>query len=268
MYERQHLRELEALRPDVKSADQKHIPQKPVTAPRPSYIPPLEDFAPKPSIPRPSSGPPTNVPRAAPPSVPPLSASAFINGPSQNPLASAGAPSPAPSSLPPQSPGAGPSSARTPSHTSFAPPLMDGPPLGGRFVDGTKSMFVKTPTSPLASSTIPTSASTSGLPAAPQSPAPQAAPRTPADPLSATSTGPPSGLPSAAPHPLAASAYTPSSQFANGARSNSVSSGTLTNDLDPLGMAKPVNMSASVRVQPTRPRLDAREAASKLANMF
>ena len=39
--------------------------------------------------------------------------------------------------------------------------------------------------------------------------------------------------------------------------------------LDPLGMARPgAFMSASVRVQPTRPRLDAREAASKLANMF
>jgi len=37
--------------------------------------------------------------------------------------------------------------------------------------------------------------------------------------------------------------------------------------LDPLGMAKPTNMTASMRV-PQRPRLDPREAASKLANMF
>ncbi|KAI0638374.1 Vps5 C terminal like-domain-containing protein [Trametes polyzona] len=271
MYERQHLRELEALRPDVSNADKKHIPQKPVSAPRPSYVPPLEDFTPKPSIPRPSSGPPTNAPRAAPPSVPPLSASAFINGPSQGPLSSAGVPSPVRAPLPPQSPGAGPSSARMPSQSSFAPPLMDGPPLGGRLVDGTKSMFVKSPSSPLASSAVPASTSTPGLPPAPQSPAPQTAPKTPVDPLSATSsfapspstTGPP------APHPLAASAFVPSthSPLANG-RSNSVSGGTPTNDLDPLGMARPVNMSASVRVQPTRPRLDAREAASKLANMF
>ncbi|KAL1946505.1 hypothetical protein VTO73DRAFT_14609 [Trametes versicolor] len=267
MYERQHLRELESLKPDVSNADQKHVPQKPVIAPRPAYIPPLEDFAPKPPIPRPASAQPPSMPRAAPPSVPPLSASAFINGPAQNPFISGGAASPVRAPLPPQSPGAGPSSARTPSQTSFAPPLMDGPPLGGRLVDGTKSMFVKMPSSPLASSGLPTSTSTSALPPAPQSATPQAAPRTPADPLSATSTGPPSGLPSAAPHPLAASAYMPSahSQFANG-RSNTAP--TLANDLDPLGMAKPVNMSASVRVTPSRPRLDAREAASKLANMF
>lgn len=37
---------------------------------------------------------------------------------------------------------------------------------------------------------------------------------------------------------------------------------------DPLGQARPSYMSQSVRVAPTRPRLDAREAASKLANMF
>ena len=39
-------------------------------------------------------------------------------------------------------------------------------------------------------------------------------------------------------------------------------------DVDPLGGLRPAYMSASVRVQPTRQRLDAREAASKLANMF
>ena len=37
---------------------------------------------------------------------------------------------------------------------------------------------------------------------------------------------------------------------------------------DPLGQARPSFMSQSVRVTPQRPRLDAREAASKLANMF
>lgn len=37
---------------------------------------------------------------------------------------------------------------------------------------------------------------------------------------------------------------------------------------DPLGQARFGGMSASVRVQPTRPRLDPKEAASKLANMF
>ncbi|KAI0650545.1 Vps5 C terminal like-domain-containing protein [Trametes meyenii] len=272
MYERQHLRELEALRPDVNAANQKHVPQKPVSAPRPSYIPPLEDFS-KPPIPRPVSGPPTNVPRAPPPSVPPLSASAFIGGSSNGPLSSASVPSPVRAPLPPQSPGAGPSSSPAPSQSSFAPPLMDGPPLGGRFVDGTKSMFVKSPSSPLASSsTVPTpvkSVGAPGLPPAPQSPTPSItqALKASVDPLSASYSGLPSTTP-AAPHPLAASAFVPSasSPLANG-RSNSVS-GALNNDLDPLGMVKPVNMSASVRVQPTRPRLDAREAASKLANMF
>jgi len=38
--------------------------------------------------------------------------------------------------------------------------------------------------------------------------------------------------------------------------------------LDPLGQARPSYMSQSVRVTPTRQKLDAREAASKLANMF
>lgn len=37
---------------------------------------------------------------------------------------------------------------------------------------------------------------------------------------------------------------------------------------DPLGQARPSYMSQSMRVTPTRQRLDAREAASKLANMF
>jgi hypothetical protein len=41
-----------------------------------------------------------------------------------------------------------------------------------------------------------------------------------------------------------------------------------TQQTDPLGSIRPHQMSSSVRVQPTRPRLDAREAASKLANMF
>ena len=36
---------------------------------------------------------------------------------------------------------------------------------------------------------------------------------------------------------------------------------------DPLGMTKPTYMTASMRT-PQRPRLDPREAASKLANMF
>jgi len=44
--------------------------------------------------------------------------------------------------------------------------------------------------------------------------------------------------------------------------------GALHNPLDPLGQMQPVAMSASVRAPPQRPRLDAREAAKSLANMF
>jgi hypothetical protein len=61
--------------------------------------------------------------------------------------------------------------------------------------------------------------------------------------------------------PLGAGPSTPVSPTVNGYSSAST--------MDPLGMGRPgAFMSASVRVQPTRPRLDAREAASKLANMF
>lgn len=42
----------------------------------------------------------------------------------------------------------------------------------------------------------------------------------------------------------------------------------LHDDVDPLGLAKPSYMSQSMRVTNNRPRLDAREAASKLANFF
>ena len=289
MYERQHLRELEALRTDVANADKKHAPQKPVSAPRPSYIPPLEDFS-KPALPRPSSGPPSNSPRPASHNIPPpLSATAsmhsppvsgpiavspYTNGSSQGPLSLGGVSSPVRGPLSPQSPGAGPSSSPAPSQSSFAPPLMNGPPLGGRFADGTKSMFVKSLTSPLAgsagTSTKPLSA---GLPPGSASSATHTGLPTPVSPLHSSVSGLPSAVPSPTTHPLtgggdplsASMFVTPSRPSASG-RSNSVS--TANDGLDPLGMARPAYMSASVRVQPTRPRLDAREAASKLANMF
>ncbi|KAI0750996.1 Vps5 C terminal like-domain-containing protein [Daedaleopsis nitida] len=284
MYERQHLRELEALRPDISAADKKYVPNKPVSAPRPSYIPPLEDYS-KPPVPRPASGPPSNVPRPAGPQIaPPISATPSMNGPplvppinasvSANGPLSSGISSPLRGPLPPQSPGAGPSSSPAPSQSAYMPPLMDGPPLGGRFVDGTKSMFVKTPSSPLASAPIaPSKPASAGLPPVPPLSAPQPGPQTPISPLHGTVPASPASASSPAPHPLGgggdpllASAFVPStsSPLANG-RSNSVS--TPSGGLDPLGMARPAYMSATVRT-PTRPRLDAREAASKLANMF
>ena len=195
MYERQHLREIEALRPDVAAADKKHIPQKPVSAPRPAYIPPLEDFT-KPPIPRPASNPQSSTPRAG-PVAPPLSATASMIGPSQShpstftngtiqgPLSAGPVPGPR-NTLPPQSPGAGPSSSPA-SQSAFTPPLLNGPPLGGRFVDGTKSTFVKPPVSasPLASAG-PSKPASAGLPPVPPSQAIQPTPQMQISPLHAS----------------------------------------------------------------------------------
>ncbi|KAI0796965.1 Vps5 C terminal like-domain-containing protein [Abortiporus biennis] len=274
MYERQHLRELEALRNDVANANSKVVQAK-APPPRPPVIPPLEDYS-KPPIPRPASGPPSNGPPPvtrssfAPP-LPPLAPShstvatppsTLVPTPAASPLSptfgsssnvdpllsSTSAPSHTyrQTSLPPQSPGAGPSSPSP--HRAFTPPLINGPPLGGRLVDGSKSMFIKHSPSPL----NPTAG-----PSSPLAPGPSSS-RHPAfqSPLHSPSVS--------SPHPLAASTsaiVSPSARAANG-------NGHAEEGLDPLGMTKPAYMSASVRVQPTRPRLDAREAASKLANMF
>lgn len=245
MYERQHLRELEALRPDVQNADKKHIPQKPVSTPRPNYIPPLEDFT-KPIPPPLNTAPVTNGSRAS-------STTPSVSGPlSARPASPQQKYTPTRPSVainsPLQSPGAGPSSPGPPTvkPPSFAPPVSDGPPLGGRLVDGTKSMFVKsTPSSlgPLAE--------------------PSVLNRVPSvraqSPMHSARTG--------SSHPLAQSMSSASLESPLHSSESAPSNGR-TDDLDPLGMAKPAYMSASVRAQPTRPRLDAREAASKLANMF
>ena len=260
MYERQHLRELEALRPDVQNADKKHVPTKPTAAPRPSYIPPLEDFASKASVPPPLQSAPLSGSRA-PSATPSMSGPLSARPASPSPLAVPQRYTPTlPSSAmnsPLQSPGAGPSSPILPSPKPPAPvlapapisspaPLMDGPPLGGRFVDGTKSMFVKHTPSPL-SPAVP-----SGTPNQPRIQSPL---------HSATFSAPHVS------HPLAHSTSSASIDSPLHSSTPSVVNGR-ADDLDPLGMAKPAYMSQSVRVQPTRPRLDAREAASKLANMF
>ncbi|KAL0580090.1 Vacuolar protein sorting-associated protein 17 [Marasmius crinis-equi] len=279
MYERQLLRELEALRVDVAGAAKKAEPAL-VKAPRPSIVPPLEDdFRPPPpqhsqsavepprsngffhhqpppashtpqpsgsipSHPQPYNHDPLSVGvasrsplsdttsqfRTPPPSAPPAAVQSFAarqaqSSPSFRPA------SPASPYLPPQSPGAGPSSP-----APRTPIVEDGPPLGGKFVDGTKSMFVKSTSSPLVSPN-PTLTPSSQF----------SSPRILGDPL----TG---GIPSVA--------VRPSSSM------DGLSQRTLPNDLDPLGMAKPGLMTSSVRITPQRPRLDAREAASKLANMF
>ncbi|KAF7792889.1 hypothetical protein EIP86_003990 [Pleurotus ostreatoroseus] len=290
MYERQHLRELDALRTDVGNAASKYVAAKP-PAPRPTVIPPLEDYA-KPPIPRPASGmsngiSPASVERTAPaPSMPapagpvssidPLRARSPLR-PAPTPQSpssmsqSATLPRPPPSFVsqanpnpnadPLQSPGAGPSSpGRSPSFRSpsFGPAVSDGPPLGGRFVDGTKSMFVKHTPSPLAPSGA--GAGPSSTPSTPSTPSKGAF-------QSPLHSAPPLTNASGAAHPLGHSVSVPSLDAASRSANASVN-GRAEEGLDPLGMARPAYMSQSVRVQPTRPRLDAREAASKLANMF
>ncbi|KAG1815636.1 Vps5 C terminal like-domain-containing protein [Suillus subaureus] len=177
MYERQLLRELEALRTDVNNANQKVAPPNPNGIPKPSVILPLEDDT-------------------------------------------------------------------LPTHTRATPPPREtGPPLGGRFVDGTQSMFVN-PSSPSPLGP-PVAASASSL--------------LPQGPLGGTIHSP---VPSSATHPLAGFAQSPLASNAP------VRPASTQQAVDPLGMFAPTNMSQSVRVHPSRPRLDARVAASKLANMF
>ncbi|KAI0700564.1 Vps5 C terminal like-domain-containing protein [Cytidiella melzeri] len=273
MYERQHLRELETLRGDVSNADKKHVPAKPITAPRPSYVPPLEDFS-KPPVPRPASSNAATVRPANPPI--PVTGSFSTSGiaHSHSPLPPAAATTPnrttsfsggTPSPRVPQSPGAGPSSPVLPTSTSIASSapssVQEGPPLGGRFVDGTKSMFVKHAPSPLG---------TTSLPPSPMAPTKPGGSQAPVHPVSAQPFSTGFNTSTSNPHPLAQSVSSAGGDPLSGTGpATSVNSSVNTSAMDPLGMGRPgAFMSASVRVQPTRPRLDAREAASKLANMF
>ncbi|KAG0709860.1 Vps5 C terminal like-domain-containing protein [Suillus ampliporus] len=235
MYERQLLRELEALRTDVNNANQKVAPPNPNGIPKPSVILPLEDD----TLPRqtatPSIPPVARLHNWVPPSAPSPTQSSFRHSP-----------------LPPQSPGAGPSTPSTPQRSSFAPPHASpqpretGPPLGGRLVDGTQSMFINNTSSPLG----PPVAASASSPSLPQN-----------APLGGTVHAPvPS---SSARHPLAG--FVPSPLTSNAP----VRPASAQQTVDPLGgMFASTNMSQSMRVHPSRPRLDARVAASKLANMF
>ncbi|KAI0307029.1 Vps5 C terminal like-domain-containing protein [Multifurca ochricompacta] len=233
MYERQLLRELESLRPDVASSNAKVVP-KANGIPKPTVIPPLEDdFKPPPHPAEPTSslsrGP---VPS---PSVP----SNLISG----------RPSISHAPVSPQSPGASSSKSSVIASQPPRPPFVSQnsspvtaspqvrnaePPLGGRFVDGTKSMFVHSTSSSLDPS--PVQAQSSGSPSTAQR----------------------------SPHtdPLLGGPLMSSDPISRPGTTRGVS------EVDPLGGIRPAYMSASVRVQPTRQRLDAREAASKLANMF
>ena len=229
MYERQLLRELESLRPDVAGSNAKTVP-RPNGIPQPTIVPPLEDDF-KPPAPPAEPSPSLNRGPVPSPSVPP----GFVSG----------RPSLSQAPVPPQSPGAGsskspiiaPQTPRSPFIVHNSSPVLPTqarsaePPLGGRF-DGTKSMFIH-PSSPAQ----PTSSAGS----------PGIAQRSNTDPL----LGGPLG--------------TSDPMHRPGTTDGTPRGGS---DVDPLGGLRPAYMSASVRVQPTRQRLDAREAASKLANMF
>ncbi|KAH6915033.1 vacuolar protein sorting-associated protein vps17 [Coprinopsis sp. MPI-PUGE-AT-0042] len=257
LYERQLLKDLESLRVDVSNANKKVLPA--AKAPRPSIIPPLEDFG---EHPAPPSAPVVNgnrQPRHLPP--PPQTAGpsgATFRSQQANPPSrerSSTAPTPAINGSPqvPQSLSSSHSFAPAQSSPLAAPvarqpltasasevlpssrPQTGGssgpePPLGGKFLDGSKSMFI-TP------SHTPTSNSAAG-----------SSGNSPIDPLR---------------NDAYKSAISP---LHDGVQRSASAQPSPLGSFDPLGQIKTRTMSSSVRIQ--RPRLDPKEAASKLANMF
>ncbi|KAF9247413.1 Vps5 C terminal like-domain-containing protein [Melanogaster broomeanus] len=228
MYEKQLLRELESLKTDVSNANQKVAP-KPNGVPKPSVILPLEDDTRNRIRPSPATAPPIPRPSSGlPTSTPPATQSSFRQS---RPV--------------PQSPGAGSSTGRSPA--APLPPPPPASPLGGRFGDGTQSMFVKRTASPLGPPVAGHSSFSPSLPHDPLGGTMQTStPTSPIPPHSLNGSDPLSSPSSALPRPTSAQQQI----------------------LDPLGHLTATNMSQSMRVQPSRPRLDARVAASKLANMF
>ncbi|KIY49439.1 hypothetical protein FISHEDRAFT_41755 [Fistulina hepatica ATCC 64428] len=223
MYERQLLRELEALRVDVAGANAKVVPYA-NGVPRPTIIPPLEDF----------SRPPLQT-------APPMRAANGLASPN----------------LQPQSP---PYS--TPAYAS------------------TSSNVAEPHVPPSPSSTLaiyPQQDSSSSVTPSPQTMTATATANS--DPLlspslstnrTQTSNGPLLVGSLSAAGPSQAGRVLPSDPLLGASLSASMPAAVrpATNDLDPLGQVKVPNMSASVRLPSGRQRLDAREAASKLANMF
>lgn len=283
MYERQLLRELEALRGDIDNAAKKVV-LSPNGIPKPTIIPPLEDYSERPpgseSAPSaplsngfhkqlpsqiqpphtagiPSQGGPSSsyiphrsvntapsLPSPGPSRLPPTSLSITSETSDPSPL-SAGPLSPVPSRQPVQrqsSPHsvAGPSYSDTP-HSPIPKEAVTVPPLGGRFIDGTKSMFLAKPTSSPRPSPLAVSVSTSNV-------------------IRPSSAGGPTD-------PLRNVSYR--SPLHDPLHQESIQPEQQRQDIDPLAAVKPRQMSSSMRVQtPSRPKLDPREAASKLANMF
>ena len=253
MYERQLLKELEALRSDVASAAKKVV--SPSTGPpKPKIIPPLEDYRNHPhSAPIP---PTTNDGRTTTqPNFPSLNSSqsqqsassqtqtlpglddplspTFLIGPQQQPPMAASTPAFASSrtqALPPpnQQTKTAPAQPHDIGSSSYQSPLH-APPLG-RFGDGTRIF------------TQPSVASTSQ----PITTAPVGLSQT-FDPLRSGATPRPTATPSP---------------------DKSTIPGQQTVGVDPAAQVRSHQMAQSMHMPLTRPRLDAREAASKLANMF
>ncbi|EJD00944.1 uncharacterized protein FOMMEDRAFT_147630 [Fomitiporia mediterranea MF3/22] len=281
-YERQRLRELESLRPDFKAADSKFIPTNAVPS-RPVVIPKLDEEI-KPTIPPVRPAPPPLQQQHG----PPLGSAASFRPPHMGPVPPSKTPISA-AALPAQSPGAGPSTPTTPQFSRsttpssiHTPSTAGAPPLGGRFVDGTKSMFI-TPSSASAitSPALPkagplqSGASASAPVTAPQSPVPT----TPKSTTQATALGAaiyhesdplgPLGPTATVRRTITSSSFAPplgSSPLTNG--SAQPHTPTKREEVDPLGLGTPKYMSQSMHLpgRPQRSRLDAREAASKLAN--
>ena len=285
MYERQLLKELEALRPDISSAADKVVPHA-NGIPKPTVILPLED-------PKPAPPPVKNTPN-----LPPLMTPSFST--SRIPGVSPARPGP-------PLPQTGPEIVRSitspqptsPQRRAQIPAQVNphnDPLLGSEFVDGTKPAFVRPPPQFPTTSPITSSTSTSVLPTSnpvPPPPAPKVLPPSVVvrqevqknyDPLSnpgrgiARASSTPIIEPPRQPEPVRPMGplgplgpLGPTPIQSNGAMmTQSVivqPTPKSENGLDPLGMAKPTNLAASMR-SPPRPRLDHREAASKLANMF
>lgn len=275
MYERQLLKELEALRSDVASAAQKVLPAS--GPPKPTVVLPLEDYryvppapptnslhTPSPNVPTPphtsfNTGVSTYSTMRPPHSSDPLAASqgSFGNTPQAAHIQS---PSPTASTDPLS---AAPSSSRSVSST---PQQILSP------ASTSSNSFQTRPLSP------PVNRTSSPSPASPmQQPlSGTLTPRSPLheQPLSGNLIDGTKSLyitpPSAASQPFDPLRSGPPVQSATSSPLQSSPTGSQQQSagFNSFAQVRPHQMSQSMRVQPTRPRLDAREAASKLANMF
>ncbi|XP_006459983.1 hypothetical protein AGABI2DRAFT_202522 [Agaricus bisporus var. bisporus H97] len=280
MYERQLLKELEALRTDVANAAQKVLPTS--GPPKPMVVPPLEDYHDKPrSAPAVQS---TNGFHTLPPNVSTPPHTSFNTGfPSHptmrpphrgDPLAA----SPIPSINTPQS-----AHMQSPTPSTSTDPLS-APLLSPTSTSATPQQFLSPLISTAPNSLKSRSLSPPGNRTPYQSPTPStqqqfSGPSTPRSPLHEPPLGnrlidgtqsmfiTPPAVGSQSFDPLRSNIPTQS------ATTSPIQSGLVGQQQQSAGFnsfaqVRPHQMAQSVRVQPTRPRLDAREAASKLANMF